>query len=125
MLKHLLSTFCLAAFALTATAQVYVDQLDNADFINSGSGNYTFVAADSELTITGNGNAGAFDAIAYQLNDGAMQIPVDVTGNNKLFIRAKASAIATQLRVDLQDATGFATTQNSITKVLTNDFIVL
>ncbi|MEL6651769.1 MAG: hypothetical protein AAFQ87_13285, partial [Bacteroidota bacterium] len=109
------------------SAQVYVDQFDNDDpAFTGGSASYTFGEANDEWTITAN-NTGAFDVFTYELHDPAqgMSIDVDASGNNKVFVRAKASAVGTQLRLDLQDSTGFATSLPGLTKTLSTTYTVL
>lgn len=105
-------------------AQSYVDQFDGTDQFISISGGYAAVLANSELTLQGDGSAGAFAPVVYQFNDGTVAASTDITPLPKIFVRAKASTIATQLRVDVVDADGFATSLRGITKTLTNDFVV-
>ena len=127
MKKVLLLLFCFLGMTTLVDAQVYLDEFDNDDpaYIASGAG-YTFSEANNELTISGDGSAGQYEAISYQPHDpAAATLTVDATGNNKIFIRAKASNIGTQLRLDLQDSGNFATTQPSLTKTLTTDYLVL
>ncbi len=120
--------FVIGAFLFLSTnsiAQVYVDQFDDADAGNiEGPAVFTFGEADSELTINV-ANNGMWDAISYQTNDAGTEVNVDATGNNKVYIRAKASSVGTQLRMDLQDTGDFATTEAGITKTLTTEFNVL
>jgi Secretion system C-terminal sorting domain len=125
-MKHfftlLLSIFFLAQ---SGFSQVFVEQFDNtpASFIG-GAASYSTSTAAGEWTINGT-NTGAYDAFSYQTNDGATAVVVDATGNNKVFVRAKASSVGTQLRMDVQDEAGFLTSIPGITKSLTTDFLVL
>ncbi len=105
-------------------AQSYVDQFDGTDQFISLNGGFTAVLANSELTLQGDGTGGAFAPVVYQFNDGSSASATDITASPKIFVRAKASTIATQLRVDVVDASGFATSLRGITKTLTNDFVV-
>lgn len=118
---------CLFMCLQVAQAQVYSDHFDNDDpAFMGGSPSYTFGEANSELTATAT-NTGAFDIFSYQLHDPATGMPLnlDVSGNNKLYVRAKASSVGTQLRIDLQDTTEYVTSQLSLSKTLTTEFMVL
>jgi hypothetical protein len=125
-MKHLF-TFLLGMFFLTQSgySQVFVEQFDNtpASFVG-GAPSYATSVAASEWTINCT-NTGAYDAFTYQTNDGAAAIIVDATGNNKVFVRAKASSVGTQLRMDIQDEAGYLTSIPGITKSLTTDYLVL
>ncbi|MEM6342254.1 MAG: T9SS type A sorting domain-containing protein [Bacteroidota bacterium] len=114
-------------WAQTASGQVYLDQFDNDDpAFTGGAGSYTFGEANGEWTITAN-NPGAFDAFTYELHDPSanMGIKLDMSGNNKVFVRAKASAVGTQLRMDVQDSTGYLTSLPGLSKTLTSTYQVL
>ena len=128
MKKVLLLLFCFLGMTNLVDAQVYLDEFNNDDpaYIGSGAG-YTYSETNNELTITGDGAAGQYEAISYQPHDptAGSTMTVDATGNNKVYVRAKASNLGTQLRLDLQDSGNFATTQPSLTKTLTTDFLVL
>jgi hypothetical protein len=106
-------------------SQVYVDQFDNvpAAFIPN-NGPYASATANSELSVTCT-NTGAYDVFAYILNNGTAATILDMTGNNKVFVRAKASSVGTQLRLDIQDEAGYITSIPGITKTMTTDFLVL
>lgn len=128
MRKLLLFTFLGLLFANYGQAQsVYVDQFNGntATFFGADNPGFGFSESDGELTISANGTTGPWDAFAYNINDGTMTTSVDASGNNKLYIRAKASSIGTELRVDLKDANDIVTSQNAIVKTLTNDYLEL
>jgi len=125
MKKHLLFLLTLCLFSQIGFSQVYIDEMDDDDTsFMGGAGTYTFSEANGELTINAN-NTGMWDAFTYELNDAGAAITIDVTGNNKVFVRAKASNVGTQFRMDLQDVDGFVTTSNAIVKTLTTDYMVL
>ena len=126
MMKNLLTI--LLAFCITSltTAQVYIDEFDDGDqsnvFYNNG---YSGSEADGEWTITGDGSGGAFDIFGYNVvDDAGAPISIDLTGNNKVYVRAKASNLGTQLRMDAIDADGYATTLAGFTKTCVNDYTV-
>ncbi|MEM9259417.1 MAG: hypothetical protein AAGA62_07200, partial [Bacteroidota bacterium] len=117
--NYLLLIVCLV-ISFSAQAQVYVDQFDTLNNFTPPMG-FTASVSDSELTITGDGTSGPWNPFIYQPGgESGEPIIIDVTGTNKLFVRAKASSIGTELRIDVQDSTGFVTSLNSISKVLTN-----
>jgi Secretion system C-terminal sorting domain len=127
-MKNILTLlFCCLMFGQMAFAQVYIDQLDNTNtsFLQ-GSATYSSALANGEWTVTGI-NTGPYDAYIYKCNDATAGTPlvVDATGNNKLYVRAKASSVGTQLRMDIQDANGYLTSIPGITKTLTTDYLVL
>ncbi|MEZ4883811.1 MAG: T9SS type A sorting domain-containing protein [Chitinophagales bacterium] len=105
--------------------QVYLDGLDNNDvtFWN-GAGSYSFSAANGEMTVQAS-NTGPFDTFVYQTNEEGSARTVDMTGNNKVFVRAKASNVGVQLRMDVQDKEGYVTSLAGITKTLTSTYQVL
>ncbi|MFK7922947.1 MAG: T9SS type A sorting domain-containing protein [Bacteroidia bacterium] len=114
-------------FTQAASAQVYLDQFDNDDpAFTGGAGSYTFGEANDEWTITAN-NPGAYDVFTYDTHDPAtgMAIKVDASGNNKVYVRAKASAVGTQLRMDVQDSLGYLTSLPGLTKTLSTTYQVL
>ena len=121
-MKNFLLLLAVWGLCITAAqAQLYVDTFDDGDASElTGGAAFTFNESDGELTITADGSSGQYDAFSYVFPE-----TVDASGNNKLFVRAKASTIGTQFRVDLQDTDDYATTQAGITKTLTTEFMVL
>jgi len=127
MKKHVLFFLFTMLFASVGFSQVYVDEFDNGDPANmGGSPNYTFVEENSQLTVNAS-NTGPWDVFIYQPHDLATgeTTLLDITGNNKIYVRVKASNIGTQLRMDVQDADGFVTSLAGITKTMTTDFNIL
>ncbi len=106
--------------------QVYLDNFEanEATFWNSGSGTYSFSSANGEMTIQAM-NTGPWDTFAYQTNENGAQRTVDMTGNNKVYVKAKASNVGTQLRMDVQDSEGYLTSLAGLTKTLTTEYQVL
>ncbi|MEM1323869.1 MAG: hypothetical protein AAGG75_26655, partial [Bacteroidota bacterium] len=127
-MKRILTLFySLLIFSTVSFAQVYVDEFDNDDpaFL-MGATAYTFSEANGELSIMADG-PGPWDVFTYEMHDPSTgtKVSVDATANNKVFVRAKASSIGTQFRMDLEDANGFVTSQAGLTKTLTTDYQVL
>lgn len=115
----------LMLLAQVGFGQVYLDEFDGTDagFLG-GSPTYSFDESNGEITVQAS-NTGMWDVFTYELNDGTASVDADATGNNKVFVRAKASNVGTQLRMDIQDADGFVTSLAGITKTLTTDYMVL
>jgi len=76
------------------------------------------------LTITGDGTATPFSAVAYNTFDQMTgeNIVVDATGNNKLYLRASAT-VDVPMRIDLVDTAGYVTSLASLTKSLSSDMV--
>ena len=105
---------------------VYGDHFSGGDgFVSTTT--FGLGVDESVLKITGDGSATPFSSIAYTTHnmDSGSTESVDVTGNNKLYIRAKSDAANTLLRVDLIDTAGYTTTLASITKLLESDYSIL
>ncbi len=128
MKKQLLLLLALVLCTQGLVAQVYVDEFDNGDpILMGGAATFSFSESDDELTVSADGTGGPWDVFTYQPHDMATgeAITVDATGNNKIFIKAKASNVGTQLRMDVQDAEGYLTSLAGITKTLTTEYIIL
>ncbi len=107
--------------------QIYLDEFDDGVLDNTwyaGNG-LTGSEADGEWTVAGDGTSGAFDPFGYQfIDENGDQIILDITGNHKIFVRAKASNLGTQLRMDVKDADGFVSTVPGVIRTLVNDYAV-
>jgi hypothetical protein len=103
---------------------VYGDHFSKDAKYVSTSASYGLSVAKSNLKITGTGVDGAYTAISYKLNEKDAGVDVNVTGNNKMFIKAKCNKANTLMRVDLVDSSGFVTSQASFTRLLTPDYTV-
>lgn len=128
MRKLLLFTIFGMLFANYGQAQpVYLDQFDGGNsFFGADNAGFSFDESDGELTISADGSTGPWDAFAYEINDGITDdFSVDASENNKLFIRAKATSIGTEIRVDLKDGDDIVTSQNALVKILTNEYVEL
>lgn len=104
--------------------QVYIDNFDDGMEFNVVLGNgYSSSEADGEWTITGDGTTGAFEVFTLTPNnpDGS-PLTIDISDNNKVFVRAKASNLGTQLRLDVRDADGNASTLAGLTRTLISDY---
>jgi hypothetical protein len=119
-----LTLCCMLLCTFSVKAQVFIDQFanDKADNVFYSKG-YTGEEKANTWIIKGDGTAGQYDPFGYELSDATgKKLTVDVSGNNKIYLRVKASKLGTVLRMDLKDSLGKVTTANAITKTLINDF---
>jgi len=127
MKEQLLFFLSIMLFTSVGFSQIYLDEFDDGNTANwGGAGSYSYSEEDSQLTANAT-NTGPFDAFAYQFQDPTTgeAVLIDITENNRIFVRVKASNIGTQLRMDVQDVDGFVTSIAGITKTMTTDFNVL
>lgn len=108
------------------SGQVYLDQFDddNADVAFYGAG-LSGEEREGEWTVTADGSGGPFEVFTLALTDGTSPISIDMTENNKIYLRAKSAVNGTQLRLDVKDAEGYVTSLPGITKTLVNDYAEL
>ncbi len=127
MKKHVLLFLCSMLFVSVGFSQVYLDEFDNDDpAFTGGSGTYTSSESNSEWTVNAS-NTGPWDVFTYEFHDptSGAGVLVDMTENNKIFVKVKASNVGTQLRMDVQDEAGFLTSIAGVTKTMTTEFMVL
>ena len=105
-------------------AQGYVDRFEGDDSFVSGTSALTATVEAGTLSIEGDGTSGAFETFSVGINDGSEATTFDFTANNTVFVRARASSIGTTLRLDVQDETGFLSTNAGRQVDLTTDFEV-
>ncbi len=112
-------------FIMNAQA-VYIDQFNDGKLDNVYYGsNYTGEESGDEWTITGNGSTGAYELFGYQPTDAnGAKLTLDITKNNKVYVRCKASNLGTQLRMDIKDSKGYVTTLPGFTKTLVSEYVV-
>jgi len=94
-------------------------QIVYSDNFNQGINNtsypssaYTTSLVSENLRIIGNGTAGSYAAINYGVHNNGALTNINVSGNNKLYIKVKGTGGAS-LRVDLQDSGSYVTNKNS------------
>ena len=94
-------------------------QVVYSDNFNQGINNttypssaYTTSLVSENLRIIGNGTAGSYAAINYGVHNNGGLTNINVSGNNKLYIKVKGTGGAS-LRVDLQDSGNYVTNKNS------------
>ncbi|MEM1120202.1 MAG: T9SS type A sorting domain-containing protein [Bacteroidota bacterium] len=119
-----------AAEAMSDVFQDHFDQADSTlgafDTILPQMG-YFLSTTGSELVIKGDGTTQMWDAIGYDIrNQNTFEsIDIDVSGNNKMFIKVKSTVPGTALRIDVQDIDGFVSTAGSITKIIGTEYEVI
>lgn len=84
---------------------------------------YTTSLVSENLRIVGNGTAAAYAAITYGIHDNGTVKNINISGNNKLFIKVKGTGGAS-LRIDLQDSGNYVTNRNASTISLTSSYQV-
>ena len=107
---------------------VYGDHYNNGDGAFIVSDNFLSVEEGTDLSITGDGTAPAYSAVSYSLHNQETLEPVvlDVTGNHKMYIKAKSSLPSgTLLRVDIMDTLGFITSGPSFTRSLEDNYSLI
>lgn len=94
-------------------------QIVYSDNFNQGINNtsypssaYTTSLVSENLRIIGNGTASSYAAINYGVHNNGALTNINVSGNNKLYIKVKGTGGAS-LRVDLQDSGSYVTNNNS------------
>ena len=103
-------------------------QIVYSDNFNQGINNttypssaYTTSLVSENLRIIGNGTAGSYAAINYGVHNNGALTNINVSGNNKLYIKVKGTGGAS-LRVDLQDSGSYVTNKNSSSISLTTTY---
>ena len=123
MKKTLLLLVSLCYLTTIQSQVVYSDNFDQSINNTGYPTGYTTSIVSNNLRITGNGSAGAYAALSYDTHANGTLTNVNVSGTNKLFIKAKGTN-SPNLRVDLQDAGGYSTNQNASTISLTNTYTI-
>lgn len=106
----------------TQNVLVYGDHFSDG-ILNAVADNFALEETDSELIISGDGNAPPYSSIAYtpvDKNTGEA-VTLDLTGNNKIFLKGRSSQANTLVRMDLVDTAGFVTSLPSLTKIYGTD----
>lgn len=111
-------------------ANLASSQIVYSDTFNQGVNNTTYPSSaystslvNENLRIVGNGTAGAYAAINYGIHDNGILKDINISGNNKLYIKVKGTGGAS-LRIDLQDRLGYVTNRNSSSISLTTTYQV-
>ena len=94
-------------------------QIVYSDNFNQGVNNTTYPSSayntslvSENLRIIGNGTAGAYAAISYGIHDNGSLKNINISANNKLYIKVKGTGNPS-LRIDLQDSGTFVTNKIS------------
>ncbi len=108
-------------------ADAYSDEFDDGDISKFGMTDGVVVAEnEGVLTMTGNGTSGEFASISYLPHDPETgeDLVLDITSNNKVYLKAK-STTPLSLRMDVEDAAGFASTEPSTVRAVTEEYQIL
>ena len=104
----------------------FVDEFDDEDrSFFADAGGFAVTESGSELVIEGDGSAGMWSAFSFTAHENGEPITVDMTSNNKLYVKAKSTVAGIPLRIDLVDAGGFATTEPSTVRNITEEYSIL
>jgi hypothetical protein len=126
-MKKILLLFFSMLTTMVVNGQVFADAFTDGSIANTYYGaNFKGEEAGGEWTVTGNGKTGQYELFGYSIKDAAGAAKtVDVTGNHKIYVRAKASNLGTKIRLDLKDKSGFVTSLAGITKTLVNEYLIV
>jgi len=115
MKRILLLFFAVCMLSVSIDAQVFIENFDEDISANSFTNAFTGSVADGEWSITGDGSAGQYETFGYRLLDAdGNPITIDITENNKIYVRVKSSKTPTHVRMDVRDADGFQTTEPAV-----------
>jgi hypothetical protein len=92
----------------------YVDEFDNDNSDQwADAAGFTVEETGGELILTGDGTSGAYTSFNYTTHDTDNNTPkiIDMTSNNKLYVKVKSTTAGVPLRIDLVDQDGFASTE--------------
>lgn len=98
---------------------IFVDQFDDGT-VTPSTDLFDVTEVDGEMIVSGNGTNGDWDGVWYQLPQN-----FDVTASPKLYVRARASILGTNLRMDLVDVNNNFTNISPISQTLTDEYRVL
>lgn len=115
--------FSLTILMVYAQDIIYEDRFDNGVLsVGNNPTGYTQNLGDTTYQIIGNGAAGPWTAMSYNMHNGSgSPILLDASDSPKIYIRAKGEN-QPSLRIDFQDETGYVTNLNPIAVSLTNDY---
>lgn len=116
--------------AAEAMSDVYQDHFDKGDStitsFGAVGGGYSLSVTDSEVIISGDGTTTMWDPLGLLIrNQNTFEpIDIDVSGNNKMFVKVKSTIPGTALRIDVQDIDNFVNTAGSVTKIVGTEYEV-
>ncbi|MDH7445496.1 glycoside hydrolase family 9 protein [Aquimarina sp. 2201CG14-23] len=99
----------------------YSDNFDEGILKIDPTTAYTPSLSNNNLSISGNGTAGAYAAFTYQIHNSGTNTNINIASAPKLFIKAKGSSIP-DLRIDLQDQNDYVTNLSAQSINLSDEF---
>ena len=112
-------------------SDIYQDLMDSDSSVaNFGFASDGYSVSREEnstfVTISGDGTSAQWTVLAYQLRPAPQYIEttVDITDNPKVFIKMRTNTPGTTVRFDIQDVDNFSSIGQSITRELTDEFVV-
>ena len=124
MMKKLLFLFFCSLSSLLSWAQViYSDNFDSSQIPLFSSDAYTLSITDNVVRIKGNGSAGQYEGITYQLHANGNARLYNLSSAPVVYLKVRGNA-GTTLRVDLKDETGYVTNQQPSSITLTENYTI-
>jgi endoglucanase len=123
-MRYILTLFISLCFlSLYSQDIIYEDRFDIGVLsVGNNPTGYTQTLSDTTYQIIGNGAAGPWTAMSYNMHNGSgSPISIDASDSPKIYIRARGQN-QPSLRIDFQDEQGYVTNQNPIEVSLTNNY---
>ncbi|HEA28787.1 MAG TPA: T9SS type A sorting domain-containing protein [Leeuwenhoekiella sp.] len=123
-IKITLLTLLFFPFMINAQDLIYQEEFDGAtSYTNDAPQGYALSLEEGTLSIEGDGTSGAYAFFGYRFHDENGDIQLDISEKPTLYIKAKGTN-APELRMDLQDNTGYVTNLNAGTVVLNDNYAI-
>ncbi|NJM78428.1 MAG: T9SS type A sorting domain-containing protein [Flavobacterium sp.] len=120
-MKKILLFLSIVFFNSIHSQVIYSDNFDQGVNNTTFPPSYTTSLVSNNLRIVGNGTAGTFAALSYGMHNNGTLTNINVSGNNKFYIKAKGTN-SPSLRIDLQDNTNYLTNLNPSSISLTTTY---
>jgi endoglucanase len=121
-MKKILLLFSLLYLNATYSQIIYSDDFDSGVNNTTFPMSYTTSLVSQNLRIVGNGTAGAYAAISYNLHNSGTPTTINLS-TGKLYIKVKATG-SPALRIDLEDNLGYVTNKDASTISLSSNYAI-
>jgi len=121
-----ITLLALLIFSCIGNAQnlIYQEEFDGTtSYTNDPPQGYALSLEEGTLAIEGDGSSSAYTFFGYRFHGENGDIQLDISANPKLYIKAKGTNNP-ELRMDLQDITGYVTNLNAGTVVLNDNYTI-
>ncbi|MFD0861552.1 glycoside hydrolase family 9 protein [Sungkyunkwania multivorans] len=112
---------CCVGYSLQAQA-IYEDNFD-ANLTMASNSAYNVSLDNGNLKIDGNGSAGAYNALQYDVHNGGTLTTFDMSAMPQLYIKARGTG-APVLRIDVKDTDGYLSNLQANYATLTENFAI-